>query len=414
MSCTGYIRTSSGEEKIKLADIADKMPLDSFFDRGIADDDCGELVNLALCVPGIDVVAAGPSSCSRVLYFRARKKGLNEKLFLLPVSSNDFATGKHLGKLEEALEDVVTSRRSKAIIVYITCADILTGTEFVSITKRIESRYGIPVKVFERGPLSRRRTLPKERLCDIFIDLMQRGVLQETKSHINVLGDAGKLPKDFGLRQILMNYCSSSEIREFAALDSYEEFEDLANGKLNIALDSFGYDLAVRMREKWDIPFLFLPARYNMKEIKHNYAVLMEGLQVTWNFSQDAKEYHRVAAKVAVALVEKRIAVGIGPRSFELAYVLELIGLPVAVIFVETVTKQDTTYFHALSAMGSQAEVYLVSNVTNETQTGGFKGIDIAIGEKASFYCLKAKEILVSAEYRFGYEGIMEILEGMR
>ena len=414
MSCTGYIRTSRGEEKIKLADIADKMPLDSFFDRGIADDDCGELVNLALCVPGIDVVAAGPSSCSRVLYFRARKKGLNEKLFLLPVSSNDFATGKHLGKLEEALEDVVTSRRSKAIIVYITCADILTGTEFVSITKRIESRYGIPVKVFERGPLSRRRTLPKERLCDIFIDLLQRGVLQETKSHINVLGDAGKLPKDFGLRQILMNYCSSSEIREFAALDSYEEFEDLANGKLNIALDSFGYDLAVRMREKWDIPFLFLPARYNMKEIKHNYAVLMEGLQVTWNFSQDAKEYHRVAAEVAVALVEKRIAVGIGPRSFELAYVLELIGLPVAVIFVETVTKQDTTYFHALSAMGSQAEVYLVSNVTNETQTGGFKGIDIAIGEKASFYCLKAKEILVSAEYRFGYEGIMEILEGMR
>lgn len=414
MSCTGYIRTSSSEEKIKLADIADKMPLDSFFDRGIADDDCGELVNLALCVPGIDVVAAGPSSCSRVLYFRAEKKGLNENLFLLPVSSNDFATGKHLEKLEEALEGLVTLHQPKAIILYLTCADILTGTEFVSITKRIESRYGIPVKVFERGPLSRRRTLPKARLGDIFIDLMQKGVLQETKSYINVLGDSGKLPKDFGLRQILMNYCSSVEIREFAALDSYREFEDLANGKLNIALDRFGYDLAVRMQEKWDIPFLYLPVRYNMKEIRHNYAELMEGLQVTWDFSQDAKEYHRVAAEVAVALVGKRIAVGIGPRSFELAYTLELIGLPVAAIFAETVNKQDMTYIHALSATGSQAEVYLVSNVNVETQTGGFEGIDIAIGEKASFYCIKAKEILVSADYRFGYEGIMEILEGMR
>lgn len=414
MSCTGYIRTSSSEEKIKLADIADKMPLDSFFDRGITDDDCGELVNLALCVPDIDVVAAGPSSCSRVLYFRAEKKGLNENLFLLPVSSNDFATGKHLEKLEEALEGLVTSRQPKAIILYLTCADILTGTEFVSITKRIESRYGIPVKVFERGPLSRRRTLPKARLGDIFIDLMQRGVLQETKRYINVLGDSGKLPKDFGLRQILMNYCSSMEIREFAALDSYGEFEDLANGKLNIALDRFGYDLAVRMQEKWDIPFLYLPVRYNMKEIRHNYAALMEGLQVTWDFSQDAKEYHRVAAEVAVALVGKRIAVGIGPRSFELAYTLELIGLPVAAIFAETVNKQDMTYIHALSATGSQAEVYLVSNVNVETQTGGFEGIDIAIGEKASFYCLKAKEIVLSADYRFGYEGIMEILEGMR
>lgn len=414
MTCTGYLRTSSGEEKIKLEDIADKMPLDSFFDRGIADDDCGELVNLALCVPGIDVVATGPSSCSRVLYFRARKKGFNDNLFLLPVSSNDFATGQHLGKLEEMLEGVVTLRRSKAILVYITCADILTGTEFTSITKRIECKYGIPVKVFERGPLSRRRTLPKERLCNIFIDLLQRGGLQETKNHINILGDAGKLPKDFGLRQILMNYCTSNEIREFAALGSYEEFEDMANGKSNIALDSFGYDLAVRMREKWGIPFLFLPARYNMKEIRHNYAVLMEGLQVTWDFSQDAKEYHRVAAEIAMALAGKRIAVGIGPRSFELAYALELIGLPVAAIFTETVNKQDMKYIDALSAKGNQAEVYLVSNVTIETQTGGFEGIDIAIGEKASFYCLKAKEILVSADYRFGYEGIMEILEGMR
>ncbi|WP_291299770.1 nitrogenase component 1 [Desulfosporosinus sp. BICA1-9] len=414
MSCTGYIRTSSGEEKIKLADIANKMPLDSFFDRGIADDECGELVNLVLCVPGIDVVAAGPSSCSRVLYFRAGKKGLNEKLFLLPVSSNDFATGKHLEKLEEALESLVTTRRSKAIIVYITCADILMGTEFVSLTKRIESRYGIPVKVFERGPLARRRTLPKERLCGIFVDLLQRGVLQETKSHINLLGDSGKLPKDFGLRQILRNYCTGEEIREFAALDSYEEFEDMANGKLNIALDRFGYDLAVRMWEKWNIPFLYLPACYNMKEIKHNYAALMEGMQVTWDFSQDAKEYHRVAAEVAVALVGKRIAVGIGPRSFELAQALELIGLSVAAIFAETVNKQDMTYIQALSATGSQAEVFLVSNVTVETQMGGFEGIDIAIGEKASFYCLKAKEIVVSADYRFGYEGIIEILEGMR
>jgi len=412
--CTGFRRTSCGEEKIRLADIAAKMPLDNFFDTSIAEDECGDLVNLALCVPGIQVVAAGPSSCSRVLYFRARKKGLNEKLFLLPVASNDFATGKHLGKLEEALEGLVTSRGSKAIIVYVTCADILTGTEFLSITKRIESRYGIPVKVFERGSLSQRRTLSKAHLCDIFIDLLQRGVQKETKSHINVLGDAGKLPKDFGLRQILMNYCASEEIREFAALDSYQEFEEMANGKLNIALDRFGYDLAVRMQKKWNIPFLYLPARYNMKEIIYNYAALIEGLHITWNFSKDAKEYHRVAAEVATALAGKRIAVGIGPRSFELAYVLVLIGLPVATIFTETVTKQDMRYIDALSATGSQAEVFWVSNVTVEIQVGRFEGIDIAIGEKAAFYCVKAKELLVSADYRFGYEGIIEILEGMR
>ncbi|WP_158408441.1 nitrogenase component 1 [Desulfosporosinus fructosivorans] len=413
MSCTGYIKTSSGEGKIKLADISDKMPLNSFFDRGIEDDDCGELVNLALCVPGIDVVAVGPSSCSRVLYFRAAQKGLDERLFLFPVSSKEFTTGNHLKTLEEELEGLVSSRRSKAIIVYITCADILTGTEFVSITKRIEKQYGISIRVFERGPLSRRRTLPKERLANIFIDLLQRSVLQERRGHINLLGDAGKLPKDSGLRQILKTY-PTEKIREFAALNSYEEFEDLANGTLNIALDPFGYDLAVRMQEKWDTPFIYLPARYNMKEIKHNYAALMEGLQVTWDYSQDAKEYHRVRAEVAGALAGKRIAVGIGSRSFELAYALELMGLLVSAIFVEKVNEADMTYIPMLSTMGSQAEVYLVSNITVETQLGEFEGINIALGKKAAFYCLKAKELLVSSDYQFGYEGIMKILEGLQ
>ena len=414
MSCTGYIGTSTIEEKIKLADLsAEKMPLDSFFERGIADDDCGELVNLALCLPGIDVLAVGPSACSKVLYFRACKKGRNERLFLLAVSSADFAAGRHLEKLENALEGLAASHRPRAIIVYITCSDILAGSDFAGIASRMESKYGIPVKVLERGPLSRRRTLPRERLCDIFVDLLEMGVWKGEKRHINLLGEAGKLPEESGLKRILTDYCCE-EIREFAALGSYEAFEGMVDGKLNIALDRFGYDIAARMREKWDIPFVFLPARYNMKEIRSNYTALLEALHVIWDFSRDSKEYHRVAAEVSAELVGKRIAVGIGQRSFELAHALARVGLDVASVFAEAIDKRDMAYINALAAMGSRAEVYLVSNVTGETQAGGFEEIDIAIGEKASFYCIKAKAILASAGYRFGYEDIIGILEAMR
>lgn len=373
-------RRSSGDEKIKLADIAAKIAPESFFDRGTADDDCGESVNLALCIPCIDVLAA---------------------------------KGKYPDEMESALEGLAKLSRSKAIIVNATCADIPTGTEFAGITKQIESRYGIPVKIFEQGPLFAKRTFPKMGLCDIFIDLLQRGVRKEAKRYINVLGKVGKLPEDVGLRQILNNYCSSDDIREFAALNTYEEFEDLANGKLNIALDRFGYEMAVRMREQWKMPFLYLPARYSMKEIMYNYAALLEGLHVTWNFSKDTKAYCRVARQAAFELDGKRIAVGIGPRSFELAHALELICLPVAVIFAETVTKKDMKYIESLSVMESQAEVYFVSNVSVERQRERFEGIDIAIGEKASFYCATAKKLLVSSDYRFGYEGIIEILESM-
>ncbi len=102
MSCMGYKQGSNRMEKISLSALTNTIPLDSFFDRGIADDDCGELVNLALAVPGITVVAAGPASCSRVLYFRAAKKGLHERLFFLPIFSNAFTAGQHLQNLEQS------------------------------------------------------------------------------------------------------------------------------------------------------------------------------------------------------------------------------------------------------------------------------------------------------------------------
>lgn len=413
MSCIGYKQGSNNLEKVNLPALTDIMPLDSFFDRGIADDDCGELVNLALAVPGITVVAAGPASCSRVLYFRAARKGLHERLFFLPISSNAFTAGQHLQNLEQSLTSLAASRRSRAILVYVTCADILAGTDFAGITGRVESKYGVPVKVFERGPLSRRRTLPKKRLCDIFIDLMQRGNRRGSNSWIHLLGDT-RLAESSGLRGMLKHYSPEGELREFAALNSYEQLEEMTTGKLNIALDRFGYDLAVSIQKNWNIPFVFLPACYNMKEIKGSYGALMEALRTTWDFSQDSKAYHQLAAQTAAALAGKQIAVGIGARSFELAYALTVAGFSVSAIFADNVYENDRAYIQALLAKESQAQVYLVSNVTGETQAGGFPEIDIALGEKAAFYCAKAKTIAVSEAYRFGYEGITEILEAMR
>jgi nitrogenase molybdenum-iron protein alpha/beta subunit len=416
MSCRAFIRTSNDKGKISITELADIIPVDSFFDRGIISDDCGELVNLALCVPGIDVVALGPVSCSRVLYFRAREKGLNERLFSLAVSNNDFATGRHLEKLEEVLEDRLKLGRPSAIIIYITCVDIIIGTDFVHMTERLQKKYGIPVKVFERGPLSRRRTVPKERLRDIFINLLEKAVPIKTKGvrkQINILGYEGVLPAESSLREMLLKVFLPEEVSEFAVLQSYGAFEKIPMGKLNIALDSFGCDLAVKMQEKWDIPFLYLPARYNVTEIEENYSALQNTLQIKWDSGKEAGVFNHLKRDVSTALKNKRVAVGIGDRSFELAHAMEQIGISVAGIFVETVDESDLKYINPLVSMGSQAEVYVVSNMTSEAQENSFSELDIAIGGIASFFCVNAKTVSVGTEYLFGYEGILGILEAI-
>lgn len=136
-------------------------------------DSCNTIIELALKVPKVYVLAIGPESCLRTLYFRAYRRNLLDRFYMLPTKIIDLITGKHLETLEKGLEKIINELESdlKVIIVYIACADIVIGTDFRSITQNIEEKYQIPIRIFARGPLSKRNMTPRERLHKIFINI---------------------------------------------------------------------------------------------------------------------------------------------------------------------------------------------------------------------------------------------------
>jgi len=134
---------------------------------------CDTLIELALSVPEIHVLAIGPESCLRLLFFRAARNGLLGRLHMLPNKAIDFVTGRNIETLKNGLEEIINNPQHicKAIIVYISCADIVIGTDFKSVTKTIEAKYKIPIRVLARGPLSKRNMPPRDRLYSIFSDI---------------------------------------------------------------------------------------------------------------------------------------------------------------------------------------------------------------------------------------------------
>ncbi len=131
------------------------------------------IVDILLKAPEIITVAVGPEACLRVLYFRAARKGLLPSLYLFPVQLLELITASHLKGLQALLEGIVVKAETplKGIIIYISCADILMGTDFRKVAQDIEERYHLPVKILARGPLAKRKDTPRERSARLLAEI---------------------------------------------------------------------------------------------------------------------------------------------------------------------------------------------------------------------------------------------------
>lgn len=130
-----------------------------------------------LNIPRNLVVSIGPGGCLNVLYNEAVKRGKSDLLYTIPVDEITMTTGEHIEILEKALEEIIENRFDEidSIIVYETCSDLIMCTNFGKTAEHIKERYGIVVKVLERGPISKRKILPKERL-KIVINEMKKEI----------------------------------------------------------------------------------------------------------------------------------------------------------------------------------------------------------------------------------------------
>ncbi|WP_053956701.1 nitrogenase component 1 [Inediibacterium massiliense] len=236
---------------------------------------CMEIINLALSIPDIYVLAIGPESCLRVLYFRALRKKQNQRLYLQTMSQNDLASSQHLDVAEMALREIIdhNDRKVKAVIVYISCSDMLIGSDFDSILKSIQRSHSIPVKLFKRGPLSKRRITPKERLSLIFTEILDTYLDNNIDGKnienpiINILGEE-KLIEQCQLKTLLKNK-GYFKIQEFIACNSFSDFKNLSKATFSIVTDKFGINLAKYLKERFKIPYASISIECSEQEFNN-------------------------------------------------------------------------------------------------------------------------------------------------
>ncbi|KIR02259.1 hypothetical protein P261_01074 [Lachnospiraceae bacterium TWA4] len=113
------------------------------------------------------LIASGASSCIRELYTKARRIGKLTQFFPCEITKEEYAAGIQGQKIQESLEEALQVDGIEGIIIYASCLDIMTQTDFEGIIQNLDNPKTIPIEVLYRGPLVKRYQKPSVILDEI-------------------------------------------------------------------------------------------------------------------------------------------------------------------------------------------------------------------------------------------------------
>ena len=117
------------------------------------------------------VVATGALICFRSIYRRALQIGALERFRYAAVRAEDYV----LGTAEEAIRDAVLDAAhlpgARAVVIYLSCLDILTRLDFADIEHMLSAETDCTVRCFFRGPLAKADGIRHETVEELLATL---------------------------------------------------------------------------------------------------------------------------------------------------------------------------------------------------------------------------------------------------
>lgn len=101
------------------------------------------------------VAAAGALICFRSIYRRALQIGALGRFRYALVRAEDYVLGTAEDAIRDTVRDAARLPGARAVVIYLSCLDILTRLDFADIERTLSAETGCIVRCFFRGPLAK-------------------------------------------------------------------------------------------------------------------------------------------------------------------------------------------------------------------------------------------------------------------
>ena len=371
-----------------------------------------------LSVPGSIMLLVSPGCCGRNTAALSGSDHYGERFAYLALDEADIVTGSHLQRIPEAVCAFVSSRRERpsVVIVCLTCADALLGTDMERVCRKAEAAAGVPVRPCYMYALTRESQRPPMQAVRETI----YGLLQPHKKwarQANLLGFFTPVARDSELFSLL-GQAGIRKAAELARCQTYEEFTSLAAANFNLVLSDEAMGAALALEKRLGIPAIRLRRLYETAKIAKQYQALAHILGIApEDFT--AAEAREQAEKTADAFCQqygREAVLTIGSRlnanPFELALALAKRGLAVREILAVP-SAADAFYLRELARCSPATLILSLLEPTMLCYRED-RAVTLALGADACLCHPHAKHVTWNDdEQPFGYQAVRALFERM-
>lgn len=317
-------------------------------------------LSLAGNVKGLSTLVIGTPECTN--YSRLIvpwPKGENGELhWMYTLDSNEVVFGCRNG-LMAALHKMYRAG-VKAVMMIATCVPELIGEDLEGLVYEIQSEIKLKLGYVMLGhfkcnsyPSGSWKTLLA--IGDMMISA------ENTSRTVNVLGRSPAEEHE-PMPSFLLHLMEQGVQLRFLAPDaSFESFMQAPDAVLNLVVSPYTHPLAVKMEERFGIPFISLHNSYRVAEIETAYAQVMQGLGLSSSvrFNDEAEEVYKLQKQVSEKVDGLKYAMGpIGPiMALPIAEYLAQLGMVPVLLHIEEWYPDDRQWSNKLLERGHNPPV---------------------------------------------------------
>ncbi len=368
-----------------------------------------------LAIPGSVMLLVAPGCCGRNTSLVSALPGYKDRFFYLNMDETDIVTGRHLKKIPQAVEEVVSSleTRPSLVMICITCVDALLGTDMERVCRRAEEQVKLPVRPCYMYALTREGRRPpmvhvRESLYSLLEPMKKRG------NAVNLLGFFAPLTEDCELYAYLRSL-GVGKIREISRCTDYAEFRRMAEANFNLVLHPEARTAAAELERRLGIPSIELTRLYQPDRIRKQYRALGRVLETEFDDEADFAAAEAAAEDFRRTYPEAVFAVGecLNGDAFELALSLTRRGLRVAEVF-GTLQAENFIFLRRLAETSPGTRIYSNMEPTMLYYDAAECPVDITIGKDARWYHPEVPGLSWNSDVQpFGYAGVRRLFEAL-
>lgn len=371
-----------------------------------------------LSVPGSIMLLVSPGCCGRNTAALSGSGHYGERFAYLALDETDIVTGSHLQRIPEAVCAFVASRRERpsVVMVCLTCADALLGTDMERVCRKAEAAAGVPVRPCYMYALTREsQRPPMQAVRETIYGLLQPR--QKWARQANLLGFFTPVARDSELFSLL-GQAGIRKAAELARCQTYEEFTSLAAANFNLVLSDEAMGAALALEKRLGIPAIRLRRLYETAKIAKQYQALAHILGIAPEdfAAKDVRKQAEDAVADFCRQYGRETVLAIGSRlnanPFELALALVRRGLAVHEILAVP-SAADAFYLRELARCSPATRIYSLLEPTMLCYRED-RAVTLALGADACLCHPHAKHVTWNDEEQpFGYQAVRALFERM-